>query len=217
MFLKRVMLCNIRQKPDTCLFDLAKEISYRSIFSRIYGRHCAATVILSVDTRRLIYLIHEATCISSCSVYDAFAYAGRITRFITSINLLQVMEHQQGRKQTMNSTEVAKANEEFDLFCNATTLKSILGHFRHLCELLKIRPNTINQFYPKLRLKLRSWKAQALWKKFDQRANHKCYNRGKACPNTRVSVPRIFYIRFRRSLSFLSLISLYLAVFNIMA
>ncbi|XP_020719334.2 F-actin-monooxygenase Mical isoform X2 [Bombus terrestris] len=100
----------------------------------------------------------------------------------------RVMEHQQGRKQTMNSTEVAKANEEFDLFCNATTLKSILGHFRHLCELLKIRPNTINQFYPKLRLKLRSWKAQALWKKFDQRANHKCYNRGKACPNTRVLI-----------------------------
>ncbi|XP_024227786.2 F-actin-monooxygenase Mical isoform X5 [Bombus impatiens] len=99
-----------------------------------------------------------------------------------------VMEHQQGRKQTMNSTEVAKANEEFDLFCNATTLKSILGHFRHLCELLKIRPNTINQFYPKLRQKLRSWKAQALWKKFDQRANHKCYNRGKACPNTRVLI-----------------------------
>ncbi|XP_043519148.1 F-actin-monooxygenase Mical isoform X2 [Frieseomelitta varia] len=98
------------------------------------------------------------------------------------------MEHQQSRKQTMNSTEVAKANEEFDLFCNATTLKSILGHFRHLCELLKVRPNTISQFYPKLKLKLRSWKAQALWKKFDQRANHKCYNRGKACLNTRVLI-----------------------------
>ncbi|XP_060832074.1 F-actin-monooxygenase Mical isoform X5 [Bombus pascuorum] len=98
------------------------------------------------------------------------------------------MEHQQGRKQTMNSAEVAKANEEFDLFCNATTLKSILGHFRNLCELLKIRPNTINQFYPKLKSKLRSWKALALWKKFDQRANHKCYNRGKACPNTRVLI-----------------------------
>ncbi|XP_060832072.1 F-actin-monooxygenase Mical isoform X3 [Bombus pascuorum] len=100
----------------------------------------------------------------------------------------RVMEHQQGRKQTMNSAEVAKANEEFDLFCNATTLKSILGHFRNLCELLKIRPNTINQFYPKLKSKLRSWKALALWKKFDQRANHKCYNRGKACPNTRVLI-----------------------------
>lgn len=78
------------------------------------------------------------------------------------------------------------ANEVFDLFCNATTLKSILGHFRHLCDLLKMRPNTFPQFYPKFKSKLRSWKAQALWKKFDQRANHKCYNRGKACPNTRV-------------------------------
>ncbi|XP_024947547.1 F-actin-monooxygenase Mical isoform X15 [Cephus cinctus] len=97
------------------------------------------------------------------------------------------MDHQQGRKQ-IASPEVAMASEVFDLFCNASTLKSILGHFRHLCELLKIKPNSFNQFYPKLKSKLRSWKAQALWKKFDQRANHKCYNRGKACPNTRVLI-----------------------------
>ncbi|XP_076636191.1 molecule interacting with CasL isoform X2 [Colletes latitarsis] len=99
------------------------------------------------------------------------------------------MDHQQpSRKQAVTSPEVAIANDVFDQFCNATTLKSILGHFRHLCELLKIRPNAISQFYPKLKGKLRSWKAQALWKKFDQRANHKCYNRGKACPNTRVLI-----------------------------
>lgn len=98
------------------------------------------------------------------------------------------MDHQQiNRKQATNSSEVALANEVFDQFCNASTLKSILGYYRHLCELLKIRPNVINQFYPKLKTKLRSWKAQALWKKFDQRASHKCYTRGKACPNTRVS------------------------------
>lgn len=39
--------------------------------------------------------------------------------------------------------------------------------------------------------KLCSWRAQALWNKFDKRANHKCYNRGKACPNTRVSLAKI--------------------------
>lgn len=39
--------------------------------------------------------------------------------------------------------------------------------------------------------KLCSWRAQALWNKFDKRANHKCYNRGKACPNTRVSLTRV--------------------------
>ncbi|XP_015127191.1 F-actin-monooxygenase Mical isoform X4 [Diachasma alloeum] len=96
--------------------------------------------------------------------------------------------HQWGRKQLAASPEVAMANEVFDQFCNATTLKSILGHFRHLCDLLNMRSNTFPQFYPKFKSKLRSWKAQALWKKFDQRANHKCYNRGKACPNTRVLI-----------------------------
>ena len=99
----------------------------------------------------------------------------------------------QARKQ-IASTDIAMANEVFDLFCNATTLKSILGHFRHLCDLLKMRPNTFPQFYPKFKSKLRSWKAQALWKKFDQRANHKCYNRGKASPNTRVNYNSIIII-----------------------
>ncbi|XP_032669621.1 F-actin-monooxygenase Mical isoform X2 [Odontomachus brunneus] len=99
------------------------------------------------------------------------------------------MDQQQiSRRQAANSPEIALANEVFDQFCNATTLKSILGYYRHLCELLKIRPNVINQFYPKLKTKLRSWKAQALWKKFDQRASHKCYSRGKACPNTRILI-----------------------------
>lgn len=108
---------------------------------------------------------------------------------------------QVGKKQPANSPEVALASEIFDQFCNASTLKSILGYYRQLCELLKIRPNVISQFYPKLKTKLRSWKAQALWKKFDQRANHKCYNRGKVCPNTRVgllinhNLPVIFYQR----------------------
>ncbi|XP_043503426.1 F-actin-monooxygenase Mical isoform X1 [Polistes fuscatus] len=99
-------------------------------------------------------------------------------------------QQQLGKKHqtTANSPEAAIAGDVFDQFCNATTLKSILGHYRNLCELLKIKPNTISQFYPKLKSKLRSWKAQALWKKFDQRANHKCYNRGKACPNARVLI-----------------------------
>lgn len=32
-----------------------------------------------------------------------------------------------------------------------------------------------------------SWKAKALWNKFDKKASHKCYNRGKTCMNTRVN------------------------------
>lgn len=35
---------------------------------------------------------------------------------------------------------------------------------------------------------MNSWRAKALWKKFDLRASHKCYARGRACPNTRVLI-----------------------------
>ncbi|XP_050576555.1 F-actin-monooxygenase Mical isoform X6 [Bombus affinis] len=152
--------------------------------------HCSRGPLLNSVARLLIDnpVNRLPGCARSLNRVQRLTFGSLARSSVAGGTSLTVMEHQQGRKQTMNSTEVAKANEEFDLFCNATTLKSILGHFRHLCELLKIRPNTINQFYPKLRLKLRSWKAQALWKKFDQRANHKCYNRGKACPNTRVLI-----------------------------
>ncbi|XP_023714226.1 protein-methionine sulfoxide oxidase mical3a isoform X4 [Cryptotermes secundus] len=94
------------------------------------------------------------------------------------------MEH---RKQPVPQ-EIALASDVFDQFCNSSTLKSILGHHRQLCELLRIKPTVFPHFYPKLKAKLRSWKAQALWAKFDKRASHKCYNRGKACPNTRVLI-----------------------------
>ncbi|EEB11757.1 protein MICAL-3, putative [Pediculus humanus corporis] len=86
------------------------------------------------------------------------------------------------------SPETALASDVFDQFCAATTLKSILYHHRHLCDILKIKPTNFLQFYPKLKAKLGSWKAQALWNKFDKRASHKCYNRGKACSQNKVLI-----------------------------
>ena len=90
-----------------------------------------------------------------------------------------------GPKQLL-SPESAAAAELFDQFVNAQTFKGVLGTFRLLCDTLRIKPTNFPNFYPKLKGKLRSWKAQALWTKIEKRANHKCYNRGKACANTRV-------------------------------
>ncbi|KAG8222332.1 hypothetical protein J437_LFUL001874, partial [Ladona fulva] len=83
---------------------------------------------------------------------------------------------------------LALASEVFDRFCAANTLRSILSLHRHLCDLLRIKPTNFPQFYPKIRGRLRSWKAEAIWAKYDKRASHKCYSRGRACPNTKVFV-----------------------------
>ncbi|VVC28632.1 Hypothetical protein CINCED_3A006155 [Cinara cedri] len=91
-------------------------------------------------------------------------------------------------RKTLPSADAALASDVFDRFCTATTMKTILGHFRHLCEILRIKPTNFPQFYPKLKAMLCSWKAKALWNKFDKKASHKCYNRGKACMNTRVLI-----------------------------
>ena len=57
-----------------------------------------------------------------------------------------------------------------------------------LCEVLRLKPTEFPYFYPKLKSKLNTWKAQALWTKFDKRAAHKCYGRGKVCAGQRVLV-----------------------------
>ncbi|XP_038216876.1 F-actin-monooxygenase Mical isoform X10 [Zerene cesonia] len=85
--------------------------------------------------------------------------------------------------------ECALAAEMFDHFCSAGTMKQILALHREICNTLNLKPNRLPDFYPKLKAKLAaSWKAQALFKKFDARANHKVYNKGKMCPQTKVLI-----------------------------
>ena len=92
------------------------------------------------------------------------------------------------RSQSMN-IDSELANEVFDHFMTqAATLKSILRTFRYLCDVLRLKPQEWPFFYPKLKAKLTSWKANALWAKFDKRASHKVYMKGKACAGQRVLV-----------------------------
>ena len=87
------------------------------------------------------------------------------------------------------SIDTELAAEVFDHFMTqAATLKSILRTFRYLCDVLRLKPQEMPYFYPKLKSKLTSWKANALWAKFDKRASHKVYMKGKACAGQRVLV-----------------------------
>ncbi|KAJ8919794.1 hypothetical protein NQ315_006323 [Exocentrus adspersus] len=92
------------------------------------------------------------------------------------------------RGRPVSGLEAAHANEYFEQFLNASSLKHILGYYRGLIDYLHLKPNEFLSFYPKLRANLTSWKAKALWKKFDARAAHKCYMKGKAAANTRVLI-----------------------------
>lgn len=89
---------------------------------------------------------------------------------------------------TATSPESAMASELFDQFVSAGTFKSVLFTYRQICDVLRLKPTNMTNFYPRLKAKLHSWRAASLWAKLDKRASHKCYNRGKACPNTRVII-----------------------------
>lgn len=68
-------------------------------------------------------------------------------------------------------------------------MKQILGLHREICATLNLIPTRLPDFYPKLKAKLASsWKAQALFKKFDARANHKVYSKGRSCTTTKVLI-----------------------------
>ncbi|XP_047476303.1 F-actin-monooxygenase Mical-like isoform X2 [Penaeus chinensis] len=93
--------------------------------------------------------------------------------------------HKQGAPVSPDS---AAAADVFEQLCTASTFKSVLYHYRLLCDVLRLKPTNFRNFYPKLKSKLRSWKAQAIWSKFDKRSSHKCYNHGKACTNSKVLI-----------------------------
>ncbi|CAH0547361.1 unnamed protein product, partial [Brassicogethes aeneus] len=92
------------------------------------------------------------------------------------------------RGRPVSGMDAAHATEYFEHFMNATSMKTILGYYRRICEYLHLKPNVFPLFYPKLRAHVTSWKAKALLKKFDARASHKCYGKGKICANTRVLI-----------------------------
>uniref|UniRef100_A0A336MWJ0 F-actin monooxygenase n=1 Tax=Culicoides sonorensis TaxID=179676 RepID=A0A336MWJ0_CULSO len=98
---------------------------------------------------------------------------------------LTMEQHQQ---LIMENDQAALATEMFDHFCSATTMRQILGLSRNMLDAINLRPGPLNEFYPKLKSKIKSWKAQALWKKFDLRASHRVYNKGTACAGTKVLV-----------------------------
>ncbi|XP_049819876.1 F-actin-monooxygenase Mical isoform X3 [Aethina tumida] len=101
-------------------------------------------------------------------------------------HVLAQQQQQYGRP--VSSIDAAHASEYFEHFINATSLKTILGYHRSICDHLHLKPNLFPLFYPKLRANLTTWKAKALLKKFDARAAHKCYGKGKICANTRVLI-----------------------------
>lgn len=76
----------------------------------------------------------------------------------------------------------------FDQFCHASTCKAILSSFQQLCEHVGLSHADHRHFYRRLRARVTTWKAQALWVKLDKRAGHKEYRRGEACANTNVII-----------------------------
>lgn len=88
----------------------------------------------------------------------------------------------------LENESAALAAVMFDHFSSATTMRQILGLHRNICDEIGVRPGPLNEFYPKLKAKIKNWKAQALWKKFDARLSHRVYNKGTACNGTRVLI-----------------------------
>uniref|UniRef100_A0A8D0GBT2 Microtubule associated monooxygenase, calponin and LIM domain containing 2 n=1 Tax=Sphenodon punctatus TaxID=8508 RepID=A0A8D0GBT2_SPHPU len=81
-----------------------------------------------------------------------------------------------------------QAAQIFENFVQASTCKGTIQAFSILTRQLELDPLDNRNVYTKLKSKVTSWKAKALWNKLDKKANHKEYKRGKACVNTKVIV-----------------------------
>ncbi|XP_023086588.2 F-actin-monooxygenase MICAL2 isoform X9 [Piliocolobus tephrosceles] len=79
----------------------------------------------------------------------------------------------------------AQAGQVFENFVQASTCKGTLQAFNILTRHLDLDPLDHRNFYSKLKSKVTTWKAKALWYKLDKRGSHKEYKRGKSCTNTK--------------------------------
>ncbi|KAI5281995.1 [F-Actin]-Monooxygenase Mical2 [Manis pentadactyla] len=78
-----------------------------------------------------------------------------------------------------------QAGQVFENFVQASTCKGTLQAFSILTRHLGLDPLDHRNFYSKLKSKVTTWKAKALWYKLDKRGSHKEYKRGKSCVNTK--------------------------------
>ncbi|XP_014638507.1 PREDICTED: protein-methionine sulfoxide oxidase MICAL2 isoform X1 [Ceratotherium simum simum] len=78
-----------------------------------------------------------------------------------------------------------QAGQIFENFVQASTCKGTLQAFNILTRHLDLDPLDHRNFYSKLKSKVNTWKAKALWYKLDKRGSHKEYKRGKSCMNTK--------------------------------
>uniref|UniRef100_A0A7N5JBR3 F-actin monooxygenase n=1 Tax=Ailuropoda melanoleuca TaxID=9646 RepID=A0A7N5JBR3_AILME len=79
----------------------------------------------------------------------------------------------------------SQAGQVFENFIQASTCKGTLQAFNILTRHLDLDPLDHRNFYSKLKSKVTTWKAKALWYKLDKRGSHKEYKRGKSCMNTK--------------------------------
>ncbi|KAL9851067.1 F-actin-monooxygenase MICAL2 isoform 3-T3 [Geothlypis trichas] len=78
-----------------------------------------------------------------------------------------------------------QAGQVFENFVQASTCKGTIQAFNILTRQLDLDPLDNRNFYTKLKSRVTTWKAKALWNKLDKRASHKEYKRGKSCMNTK--------------------------------
>ncbi|NWR27774.1 MICA2 monooxygenase, partial [Tachuris rubrigastra] len=84
-----------------------------------------------------------------------------------------------------NDEKYSQAGQIFENFVQATTCKGTIQAFNILTRQLELDPLDNRNFYTKLKSRVTTWKAKALWNKLDKRASHKEYKRGRSCMNTK--------------------------------
>ncbi|XP_052241674.1 protein-methionine sulfoxide oxidase mical3b-like isoform X3 [Dreissena polymorpha] len=93
-----------------------------------------------------------------------------------------------GEERCMMENGVDTVAQLFEAFCHASTCRAIISAFQALTDHVGLTHADHRNFYRKLRARVDTWKAHALWAKLDKRANHKEYRRGEACANTKVII-----------------------------
>jgi len=86
----------------------------------------------------------------------------------------------------MEADQTALGSKLFENFVQAASCKCTLQAFNVMCTQLGLEPLDHRGFYSRLKDRVTTWNAKALWSKLDKRLAHKEYKKGEACVGTKV-------------------------------
>jgi len=91
-------------------------------------------------------------------------------------------------KKQFDTKTITAAAKHFEKFYQSESFPDIIDHFATVCELLRVSPTNLVNFYPHIKEHVKSCQGMNLFKLLDERTKHPVFENNMAASNTKMVV-----------------------------